>query len=103
MDFTPSLLQIKNKKKNDRYIADIRPGNSIITDAIIDLYKFLLPLKFLINHIKEYLIFSNILLDSKYSDLYIKVDKNSVTKIYSKNQPIYSELKKRIKMYLDFY
>ena len=97
MDFTPSLLQIKNKKKNDRYIADIRPGNSIITDAIIDLYKFLLPLKFFINHIKEYLIFSNILLDSKYSDLYIKVDKNSVTKIYSKNQPIYSELKKKNK------
>ena len=41
MNFTPSLLQIKNKKINDRYIADIRPGNSIITDAIIDLYKFL--------------------------------------------------------------
>ena len=97
MDFTPSLLQIKNKKKNDRYIADIRPGNSIITDAIIDLYKFLLPLKFFINHIKEYLIFSNILLDSKYSDLYMKVEKNSVTKIYSKNQPISFELKKKNK------
>ena len=102
MDFTPSLLQIKNKKKDDRYIADIRPGNSIITNAIIDLYKFLLPFKFFINYIKEYLIFSNILLDSKYSDLYIKVKKNSVTKIYSKNQPIHSELKKKNKSIFRF-
>jgi len=97
MDFTPSLLQIKNKKKDDRYIADIRPGNSIITDSIIDLYKFLLPIKFFINYIKEYLIFSNILLDSKYSDLYIKVQKNLVTKIYSKNKPIHLLLKKKNK------
>ena len=102
MDFTPSLLQIKNKKRGDRYLADIRPGNKIITDAIIDLYKFLLPFKFFINYLKEYLIFSNILLDSKYSNLYIKVKKNLVTKIYSKNQFTYSELKKRNKSIFKF-
>ena len=102
MDFTPSLLQIKNKKRDDRYLADIRPGNNIITSAIIDLYKFLLPFKFFINYLKEYLIFSNILLDSKYSNLYIKVKKNLVTKIYSKNQSIHLELKKRNKSIFKF-
>ena len=102
MDFTPSLLQIKNKKRGDRYLADIRPGNKIITNAIIDLYKFLLPFKFFINYIKEYLIFSNILLDSKYSNLYIKVEQNLVTKIYSKKQSTYSELKKRNKNIFKF-
>ena len=95
MNFTPSLLQIKNKKKNDRYLADIRPGNKTITNAIIDLYKFLFPFKFLINFFKDYIIFSNILLDSKFSNLYIKVKKNLVGEIYSKNQSTYYELKKR--------
>ena len=97
MDFTPSLMQIKNKKKSDTYLADIRPGNKIITNAIIDLYKFLLPLKFFINFLKDYLIFSNILLDSKYSNLYMKTNKNLLTKIYSKNQFTHYELLKRNK------
>ena len=47
-------------------------------------------------------IFSNILLDSKYSNLYIKVKKNLVTKIYSKNQSIHLELKKRNKSIFKF-
>ena len=55
-----------------------------------------------INYIKEYLIFSNIHLDSKYSNLYIKVKKNLVTKIYSKNQSIHLELKKRNKSIFKF-
>ena len=102
MDFTPSLLQIKNKKRNDRYLADIRPGNKIITNSIIDLYKFLLPFKFLINYLKEFLIFSNILLDSKYSNLYIKVKKNLIAEIYSKNKFTHFELKKRNKNIFKF-
>lgn len=95
MNFTPSLLQIKSKKQNDRYLADIRPGNKIITNAIIDLYKILLPFKFLINFLKDYTIFSNILLDSKFSNLYIKIKKDLTAEIYSKNQFTYYELKKR--------
>ena len=102
MEFTPSLLQIKNKKTNDRYLADIRPGNKVITNAIIDLYKFLLPFKFIINLIKEFLIFSNILLDSSYSNLYIKVKKNLVAEIYSKKKSTYFELKKRNKNIFKF-
>ena len=95
MNFTPSLLQIKNKKKKNTYLADIRPGNKVITNAIIDLYKFLFPFKFLINFFKSYLIFSNVLLDSRYSNLFMKINKNSVTEIYSKKKPTYIDLKKR--------
>ena len=102
MHFTPSLIQIKNKNKSDTYLADIRPGNKIITNAIIDLYKFLLPFKSFINFLKDYLIFSNILLDSKHSNLYMRISKNLTTEIYSKKQFTHSKLLKRNKNIFKF-
>ena len=40
------------------------------------------------------MIFSNILLDSKYSNIFMKMEKNSKTLIYSKNKNNYRILKK---------
>ena len=85
LDFMPSQLQIRNDSKGKSFLVDFRPGNKLIIDSVTKIYKFLLPFKFLLNFLKNYMIFSNILLDSKYSNVFIKLKKNSKTFIYSKN------------------
>ena len=93
LKFTPSLLQFIGKNNQNFFSADIRPGNSDITDSIISLSRLLLPFKFLINFFKQRLIFSNILLDPKFSDIYMKsMGKNFL--IYTKKNNVYGELKK---------
>lgn len=85
LKFTPSLLQIKDKSK--RYAADLRPGNKMITDSIIDAYPFFKPIKFFLNLIKNRMIFSNILLNSQFSNIYMK--KTGIfTQIYSKKSKV---------------
>ena len=85
LDFMPSQLQIRNDSKGKSFLVDFRPGNKLIIDSVTKIYKFLLPFKFLLNFFKNYMIFSNILLDSKYSNVFIKSKINSKTFIYSKN------------------
>ena len=65
------------------FTADFRPGNKVIVDAIIKFKKILIPFKFILNFIREYLIFSNIFLSPKYSNLYIKKE-NNLFKVFSK-------------------
>ena len=57
LKFTPSLLQFIGKNNQNFFSADIRPGNSDITDSIISLSRLLLPFKFLINFFR--VLFSN--------------------------------------------
>ena len=85
LNFMPSQMQIRNDSKAKSFLADFRPGNKLIINSITKIYKFLLPFKFLLNFFKNYMIFSNILLDSKYSNVFMKSKKNSKTFIYSKN------------------
>lgn len=68
---TPSLLQISSSKKNE-FTSDIRPGNYQITNSIIDLIPIIKPFSFIINFLQNRLIFSNTLLSSKFSNLFIK-------------------------------
>ena len=75
LDFMPAQLQIRNDSKGKSFLVDFRPGNKLIIDSVTKIYKFLLPFKFLLNFFKNYMIFSNILLDSKYSNVFIKSKK----------------------------
>ena len=93
LNFTPSLLQFIGKGKENYFCADFRPGNKLITDSMVELSKMLNPLKFIINFFKDRLIFSNILLSPKYSDIYIKHIKNNFY-IYTKKNNIVNKLKK---------
>ena len=79
LNFTPSLLQIKSKSKNNSFVADLRPGNKFITESLIEGFPFLIPFKFLINFLKNRLIFSNILLDSSQSNMFLKRRKSDFT------------------------
>lgn len=85
INFLPSILQILIKGKNF-FSADLRVGNKFITNSIIELYKFLSPFKFFINLFNKYFLFSNILMGSSGSNLFIKKDKNNFYKIYSKDK-----------------
>ena len=93
LKFTPSLLQFIGKGKENYFCADFRPGNKLITESMVELSKFLYPLKFLINFFKNRLIFSNILLSPKYSNLYIKNLKKNFL-IYTKKNNLVGKLKK---------
>ena len=85
LNFMPAQIQIRNDSKAKSFLVDFRPGNKSIINSITKIYKFLLPFKFLLNVLKNYMIFSNILLDSKYSNVFMKIKKNSKALIYSKN------------------
>ena len=87
MKFQPSHLHLKYKKKPFLFTADFRPGNKIIIDAVIKFKKILKPFKFLINIFREHLIFSNIFLEPKYGNLYIK-KKEYFHEVYSKKKNI---------------
>ena len=101
LKFTPSLMQIINKSKKDNFVADLRPGNKHITDSIIEAYPLMKPFKFLINFLRSRLLFSNILLDPSYSDIYIK-KKNKKFKLYNKSKNLLESLQKRNKKIFNF-
>ncbi len=92
LDFTPSLLQLLEKKKNNYFTADLRPGNKLITDSMVELSRFLYPIKFLINFVKDRLIFSNILMAPKFSDIFIKKEGTKFS-VYTKKNNVIKNLK----------
>ena len=75
MNFTPSDLHLKLKKDPTLFTSDFRPGNIKIIDAILKFNLFLKPFKYLLYYLKEHFVFSNMFLNSKYSNLYIKKKK----------------------------
>ena len=72
MKFQPSHLHLKSKKSPFLFTADFRPGNKTIIDAIIKFKIFLVPFRFILNFLREHFIFSNIFLEPKYGNLYMK-------------------------------
>ena len=101
LKFTPSLIQIINNHKKDYYTADLRPGNKLITKSIIEAFPFMWPFKFLINLIRHRLLFSNILLDSSYSNLFMKREKKSY-KLYVKKKDTKKKLTQRNRKIFEF-
>ena len=96
LNFTPSLFQITNNSSDGFFTADLRPGNKLITKSIIDAFPFMKPFEFIINIFRKRLIFSNFLLDSKFSNLYLKKKDNKFN-LYNKKNSLVSILKKKNK------
>ncbi len=101
MDFQPSQLHLKFKKKPFLFTADFRPGNKIIVDAIIKFKNILKPIKFLINMFREYFVFSNIFLEPRYGNLFIKKNDNFY-EIFSKRKNINKIFKSTSKIVFNF-
>ncbi len=102
MNFEPSQLHLKSRKNPALFTADFRPGNKIIVDAIIKFKFFLTPFKFIINFLREHLIFSNIFIEPKFGNLYIKKRKHFY-EVYSKEKNIkklFKNINKMIFKYL---
>ena len=87
MDFQPSHFHLKSKKNPSLFTADFRPGNKIIIDAVVKFKIVLKPFKFLLNLIREHLIFSNIFLNPKFANLYLKKRENFY-EVYSKKKKL---------------
>ena len=92
MEMTPGLFQIKNTK--DTFSGDIRPANEMIIDISLKIYSFLKPFKSILMTLKNYIFFSNTLLGSKYSNLFIKKEKNYFV-IYSKKKNTFKILQEK--------
>ena len=86
LNFMPSQMQIRNDSTVKSFLIDFRPGNKSIIDTTTKIYKFLIPIKFLLNFFRNYMIFSNILLDSRCSNIFMKLKNNSKAFIYAKNK-----------------
>jgi len=99
--FTPSLIQIIKKSRKNPFSADLRPGNKLITDSIIDAFPFMKIFKILLNFIRHRLLFSNILLDPSHSNIFLKREKNKC-KIYSKDKNTIKILRQNNKKILKF-
>jgi hypothetical protein len=100
MKFTPSLIQIQNIKEN--FTADLRPSNKFFINSLIVYKKIFKFFKFLLYYFNDYIIFSNTLLSSKYSNLYLKNKNNSYAEIYSKKKNITKILKIKQKKIFKF-
>ena len=101
-DFTPGLFQIKSNNKKEIFSADIRPANETILNMALKIYNILNPLKFILLLFKNHIFFSNNLLGSKFSDLYIKKEKK-IFFIYSKQKKkTLIKLKKKQRQIFDF-
>ena len=97
MTFTPSLLQIVKNSQNDCFSGDLRPGNKLITNSIIEAYPYLWPFKIFINFLRFRTIYSNILLDTKDSNIFLKKIRDGF-KIYSKKTQTKNLLKNKNQM-----
>ena len=103
MRFLPSYFHLKLKKNKKLFTVDFRPGNKLIISAVLEFKKFLYPFKFILNLFRKNFIFSSVLFDPKYSNLYLKLSKKSdMAKIYSKNQNIKSEIRSSIQIIYKF-
>ena len=101
MEFQPSQFHLKSKKNPFLFTADFRPGNKVIVKAIVKFKKILSPFKFLINLFREYLIFSNIFLEPRYGNLFLKRKKN-LFEVYSKEKNINKVFKNSSKIVYKF-
>ncbi len=101
LNFTPSLLQITRKSSKENFTADLRPGNKLITESIIDAFPYMRPFKIIINFLRKRLMFSNFLYNPSLSNVYLKKIDNYF-KIYSKNKDIGKVLRKKNKMVFNF-
>lgn len=99
LKMTPGLLQIKNTKEN--FSGDVRPANEMIIDISLKIYSIFKPLKGILMFLKNYIFFSNTLLSSKYSNLFIKKEKKKF-QIYSKEKNTLKILKEKQKKILSY-
>lgn len=99
LDITPGLFQIKNNKEN--FSGDIRPCSEMIIDMSLKIYTFLKPFKRFFMLFKNYIFFSNNLLSTQYSNLFIKKYEDQF-KIYSKNKNTLNILKQKQNKIFDF-
>jgi len=83
LDITPGLFQVKNSKEN--YSGDVRPCSEMILNMALKIYSILKPFKKILMFLKNYIYFSNNLLGTQYSNLFIKKNKDQFN-IYSKNK-----------------
>lgn len=86
-------LHMRSKSKKNSFIVDFRTGTQTIVDSAVKLKTYLMPIKFILNYFKNFLVFSNILLDSSFSNLFIRINKNK-TLIYSKKSNLIESLDK---------
>ena len=101
MEFQPSHLHLKSKKNPFLFTADFRPGDKVIVDAIIKFKYFLAPFKLFINLIRENLIFSNVFIEPKYGNLYLK-NRGKYFEVYSKVKNLKFLFKKISKIIFNF-
>lgn len=101
MDFQPSTIHLKLKKKPNLFTSDFRPGNKVIIDALVKFKLFLKPFKFLLYIFKEYFLFSNMFLSSDYSNLFLQKKLDNFI-IYSKQKNIIKIFKKNSKLVYNF-
>ncbi len=101
LSFTPSLIQLVNKSNKDLFTADLRPGNKLITESIIDAFPYMKIFRGLINFFRHRLIFSNLLADSSNSNIFLKKNKNGYD-LYSKNVNLKSILRLKNKKVFNF-
>lgn len=103
MQFLPSYFHLKLKKNKSLFTADFRPGNDLIISAVVEFKKFLYPFKFLLNLIQKNLIFSSILFNPKFSNLFIRLNKKGNTaQIYSKKNNIRLDVKNSTNIVFNF-
>ncbi len=101
LNFTPSIFQIISNSNKDCYSADIRPGNKLITESIVEAFPFLKPIKFIFNFLRHRTIFSNILLDTKYSNIFLRKHGQKF-RLYCKQSDIKNIFKTKIKNIFKF-
>ena len=101
LSFTPSLMQLVNKSNKDLFTADLRPGNKLITESIIDAFPYMKIFRGLINFFRYRLIFSNLLADSSNSNLFLKKNKEEYD-LYTKNVNLKSNLRLKNKKVFNF-
>lgn len=102
LDFMPSQLQAYSSKYKELFLADFRPGNSFILRTAVQVYKLLKPFYFILDYFKDFMIFSNFLVSSKYSNIYIKIKKNKSIIFAKKNisNKILSSAHKKVFLFL---
>jgi len=97
LEFTPGLLHIKTKEISDNnFTGDLRPLNRQIINTALNMYSFFKPLKFIFLFLKEYIFFSNTLLGSSDSNLFMKKKNNNFI-VFSKKNNLLEKLKKKQK------
>lgn len=88
-----SQLNMLLKHKGKLALADFRTGNEIILNTLKINFKFIKPIIKLMSFFKNYMLFSNVLLDSSFSNLYMKQKKTKFI--------IFEKKKKNIRLIIE--